>query len=371
MGAAEAGLTVTATDSGSDYNNVSIEFVSGGATAASYDADQKKITVTVDESGLATAADVATAIDGLDKFSATGATDASFDIAEGIDSVSTGTTGGEVLNDALVFQISGPDGAETFNFGAGTSQDQIADAINLVADSTGVDAAVKSGSLEFTTSDYGSKSKVSIDVISEGASGSFEAALSGTNGSGADVVATVNGVAASGDGSTLSINTSSLSLSLEVDTSGDNFSFSISGGGATFQLGPEVNSTQQASVGIGSVSTGKLGGASGRLYELGTGQSKSLTNDVSGAAEVIDEVISKVTALRGRLGAFQSTTLDSNLVSLNESKANLQEAESSIRDADFAQESANLTRAQILVQSGTNVLSLANQNPRNVLSLLR
>ena len=41
------------------------------------------------------------------------------------------------------------------------------------------------------------------------------------------------------------------------------------------------------------------------------------------------------------------------------------------KDADFAQESANLTRAQILVQSGTNVLALANQNPQNVLALLR
>jgi flagellin len=59
------------------------------------------------------------------------------------------------------------------------------------------------------------------------------------------------------------------------------------------------------------------------------------------------------------------------MISLNETLANLQEAESSIRDADFAQESANLTRAQILVQSGTNVLALANQNPQNVLSLLR
>ncbi|MEM6365381.1 MAG: flagellin, partial [Planctomycetota bacterium] len=61
----------------------------------------------------------------------------------------------------------------------------------------------------------------------------------------------------------------------------------------------------------------------------------------------------------------------SNLVSLNQTRANLQEAESSIRDADFAEESAKLTRAQILVQSGTNVLSLANQNPQNVLALLR
>jgi len=50
---------------------------------------------------------------------------------------------------------------------------------------------------------------------------------------------------------------------------------------------------------------------------------------------------------------------------------NLTDAESSIRDADFAKESAALTRAQILVQSGTNVLKIANQNPQNVLALLR
>ena len=44
---------------------------------------------------------------------------------------------------------------------------------------------------------------------------------------------------------------------------------------------------------------------------------------------------------------------------------------SQIRDADFAAESARLTRAQILVQSGTTVLQIANSNPQNVLSLLR
>ena len=59
------------------------------------------------------------------------------------------------------------------------------------------------------------------------------------------------------------------------------------------------------------------------------------------------------------------------IVSLNDTLSNLSEAESSVRDADFAAESARLTRAQILVQSGTSVLSIANQNPQNVLSLLR
>jgi flagellin len=56
---------------------------------------------------------------------------------------------------------------------------------------------------------------------------------------------------------------------------------------------------------------------------------------------------------------------------LNDTLTNLTEAESLIRDADFAAETAALTRAQILVQSGTTVLAIANQNPQNVLALLR
>ena len=55
---------------------------------------------------------------------------------------------------------------------------------------------------------------------------------------------------------------------------------------------------------------------------------------------------------------------------MNDTLVNLTDAESQIRDADFAAETAALTRAQILVQSGTTVLQIANQNPQNVLALL-
>lgn len=374
-------LSITATAAGADFNNVTVQFVAGGANAANFDSQQKILTVTVDSSGPQSAADIATAIDGATVdgvapatavFSATGLANATVNIDDGIENLSTGTSGGEVLNDSLVFQLNGSDGAETFNFGAGTSASQIAAALNLVSDSTGVSAAFSGGSLTLNSNGYGSQSLINVDVISEGSAGTFEANLSELRTNGTDVVATINGIEANAAGNRMSINTGSLNLSLTVDDGSDtNFSFSITGGGALFQLGPDINSNQQARFGIGSVSTGKLGGASGRLYELGSGQAKSLTNDVEGAARVVDEVIAKVTSQRGRLGAFQSTTLESNLVSLGESLANLQEAESSIRDADFAQESANLTRAQILVQSGTNVLALANQNPQNVLALLR
>ena len=374
-------ITVTAADTGSEFNDVQIEFVDDSsigdvAASAAFDAEQKKITVTYNSAaGTATNSDfaaVTAAIDGLTDFGATVTGTGTVAFTEPTGDVSTGKTGGEVLNDDVVFQLAGAGGAETFSFGAGTSVDQIADAVNLVSDSTGVSADASTGALALTSTAYGSDATVSVDVISEGGSGTFESSLDATRATGTDIVATVNGIEATGDGNTLSINTSTLELSTTVsDGSSSNFSFSISGGGATFQLGPNVESSQQASVGIGSVSTSSLGGASGRLYELGSGGSKSLANDVNGAADVINEVIQKVASTRGRLGAFQATTLDTNISTLSETQANLLEAESTIRDADFATESANLTRSQILVQSGTNVLSLAKQAPQNVLSLLR
>lgn len=391
--AAATQATVTATDStvglkveGAGLEDLTVSYSTGTVAdvVATFDADTNTLNIALGtDAANNDLANIETKIEALDvggetPFTAT-AVDSAGDDLTGYDDLRVAAapadaTGAKVsagLKDDLVFQLSGTDGAETFNFGVGTSLDQIKAAINLVSDSTGVKAEGTS-SLSFTSDAYGSKALVNIDVINEGASGSFGSSLSATRANGKDIAASVNGVKADGNGNSFSINTSTLAVSLSVDSgSTTDFAFSITGGGATFQLGPEVNSQQQASLGIASVSTGKLGGVSGRLYELGSGQAKSLATNTTGAADIINEVISKVSKVRGRLGSFQSTTLESNLVSLSETKANLQEAESSIRDADFAQESANLTRAQILVQSGTNVLSLANQNPRNVLSLLR
>ena len=104
----------------------------------------------------------------------------------------------------------------------------------------------------------------------------------------------------------------------------------------------------------------------GSLYELQSGGSLSLANNPSGAASVVNEALSEITSLRGRLGAFQSTTLQTNINTLQSTLSNLTSAQSNIQDADFAVETANLTRAQILVQSSTQVLQIANSNPQNV-----
>jgi flagellin len=282
--------------------------------------------------------------------------------------------GGGIAQD-VVFSLAGKSGTEVFNFKAGTSIAQLASAINLLQDSTGVTATVSSTTLQLKSQDYGSTSLVDVSVISEASGGTITAGLGNSSkarDTGDDVVATVNGIRAKGDGNTLSINTATLDFKATIEAGfTGTAAFTITGGGAQFQLGPDVVSNQQARLGITGVSTARLGGTAGRLYELGSGEAKSLANNAAGAAQVINEVIDKVTSLRGRLGAFQRTTLDSNMVALNDTVANLTDAESSIRDADFAKESASLSRSQILVQSGTSVLGIANQNPQNVLALLR
>lgn len=147
-------------------------------------------------------------------------------------------------------------------------------------------------------------------------------------------------------------------------------------GGALFQVGPQVNFSNQVNINITSLDLATLGrnyattGNKG-ISALKTGGTDVLSSaDLGTAATIIEQAISQVATLRGRLGAIQKSAVESNIRSLQTSLEQVTSAESSIRDADFAVETASLTRAQILVQAGTNVLALANQAPQNVLALL-
>jgi flagellin len=297
-------------------------------------------------------------------------------LTQGPPAVSTLTGGqaGRVLADDLTFQLTGGSGSEVFKFQKGATIESVIQSVNLLSDSTGITASLNTttSKLELSSIQYGSEGIVGVEVLKEGAAGTFGSSLSAARAVGTDVQASVNGTAATGKGNRITLNTATLSFSMNVAEGASNpIGFTITGGGAQFQLGPDVVSNQQARLGIGSLNTARIGGVSGKLLELSSSGSSSLTKDVTNASRIVDEVINKVTTLRGRLGAFQRTALDSNTASLNETLTNLNEAQSSIRDADFAKESANLTRAQILVQSGTSVLGIANQSSQSVLSLLR
>ncbi len=362
-------FTVTAAD-GQTLDNVTVAVAQGASTGAAYSSGTLTITLSNSDAAI-TGAAIQAAIDGVTEFA--GTTISGSGTIDGTDAANVNASAGQLdrVQD-LVVRLSGREGSEVFTFQTGTTIDQMVSAVNLVSDATGVTATNNSGQLVFDSANYGSKSFVDVEVLSEGALGNFETNLSATRDSGSDIVARVNGVQASGDGNSLSVNTATLDLSMTVsDGSSTDVSFTIDGGGAVFQLGPNVVTNQQARIGLKNINTGSLGGVNGRLYELRSGNAKELASDAGGAAKIVDEVVTKVAQIRGRLGAFERTTLESNMVSLNDYLANLTEAESTIRDADFAKESAALTRAQVLVQSGTSVLSIANQNPQNVLALIR
>ena len=95
-----------------------------------------------------------------------------------------------------------------------------------------------------------------------------------------------------------------------------------------------------------------------------TGSSQALT-----ALDIINDAISSVTASRGKVGAIQNR-LTRSIANLSVSVENLTAAESSIRDADIAEEVAELTRNQILVQTATAMVGQANLIPQSVLQLL-
>jgi len=385
----DALITIAPTDTGATFNRA-ITFTSTvdeGAGAFTVTDDGSTLAISVDDdtdidlSALATK--IETQLDANDEFTVTFASttgDSQFNTTEDTDptlanvgatTAGTDFTGG--LAQDVVFQLSGASGADVFDFEAGSEISTLVDAINLQSEATGIEATENGTTLEFTSIAYGTNAFVDIQVLEEDTGGTFDAAVGEqTRETGADIVATVNGVTANGDGNQLSINTATLDLALSVTAAfTGSIAFDIEGGGALFQLGPDVVSNQQARIGIRSVNTARLGGTSGKLFELASGKSSSISNDPNNAASIVDEAINQVTTLRGRLGAFQKTTVDTNIRSLNDTLVNLTDAESAIRDADFASETASLTRAQILVQSGMTVLSIANSNPQNVLSLLR
>ncbi|MCY7305469.1 MAG: flagellin [Rhodoferax sp.] len=88
------------------------------------------------------------------------------------------------------------------------------------------------------------------------------------------------------------------------------------------------------------------------------------------ALKTVDSALSYISGERARLGALQSR-FETSISNLQVTAENLSASRSRIMDADFAQETANLSRAQILQQAGTAMVAQANQMPQGVLALLR
>ena len=301
----------------------------------------------------------------------------------------SGNTAGSpgALLSSVDFEVQGVDGVQAFSFASGTPLSAVAAAVNSVSDATGVQASLVSATdptsgLVFETNDFGSDAFVSVRRLGSG--GAFFETFDQQGGTqvdrdeGADVAGLINGNSALGDGLSLRVNNPSLNIALTLDTDAAQstagpYTFDITGGGADFQIGPQVNSQQQVGFGIQSFAASNLGSSTlGFLNSIVTGGENSLVaGRAREAGAIITEATTQVSSLRGRLGAFERNTLQTAVRSTSIARENLTSAESQIRDTDFASETAALTRAQVLQQAGTQTLSLANSNTQNVLTLLQ
>lgn len=284
----------------------------------------------------------------------------------------TGTTSA-IGGSAITLQIAGTAGTQQLSFAGSSKLSAIAAAVNNISATTGVTASASTKYIDFKTSQYGSNQYVSVQALS----GTF-AVTGGTSGkaTGKDAAVKINGAAAQATGLNVTYRNNNLDLNLVLSSGlngGKTKTFGITGGGATFSLGAQVTETDKASLGIQDVSTGSLGDATlGFLSTLGTGGTNSLTStSLVNAQNIVSEAINQVSSLRGRLGAFQKYTIGSTINNLGVAYENASAAESAITNTDFAQETANLTRAQILQQASTTVLSQANAAPQSVLTLLQ
>jgi flagellin len=323
---------------------------------------------------------------------------------------------GTILSQTTI-EVRGPKGVMVVEFPSGATLTDAIAAINATASFTGVQAErINTGTdvsgMVFRATEYGADEFVSVKRLNPPKDPSddtfqtygfadgtpldptttpFPWTLIGTalneaqRDRGQDVQALINGSLANGDGLSVSLNNPNLSAKILLNEDlairpGESSSFAITGGGSLFQLGGEVTAQQQINIGVKSVAASSLGatlidGAITFLSSLKTGQENSLRKsnqrrDFSAASRIIETSIDEASIIRGRLGALERNTLQTNVRSLQASVENLSASASLLRDADFAFETSQLTRAQILQSSGLSALALANQSSQAILQLL-
>ncbi len=185
-------------------------------------------------------------------------------------------------------------------------------------------------------------------------------------------------VAADGRNIQISIANGNLSsAAIGVTTSGSFYGGVTLSSGKSFTIGAGNNNTISTGTAAAATTNGldHLGMGAGTYGGTRTGQALanidlSTASGASNALGAIDNALATVNTQRANLGATENR-FTSNISNLGSTSNNLDSARSRIQDADFASETASLTRNQILQQAGVAMLGQANQLPQQMLSLLR
>ncbi|MHC4606849.1 MAG: flagellin N-terminal helical domain-containing protein [Planctomycetota bacterium] len=324
-------------------------------------------------------------------------------------------------------RVTGNRGTQDVIVASGAGGTAMASAINNVAAFTGVWAS-GGANLHLRSEEFGPEQFVKFEVVQGSVSGGAAGfvtylddstdvgqmvTMSGLTGLGAgDQVAdfgldgqvSFEGQVFTGRGRHFSILAANASFEFEIDpddvttddstvpvlvNGGNAVGFTVASTGLVFQLNELPRPTDRLSIGIQGVNISRLGfepfrdriaeaigdfsaqvDKGGYLSEVKTGQGSDLFNDPGNAHAIIGRAIGDMTRLRGFLGAVQADTIEPNIVSLGVNIENLSASLSDLRDLDFAEETANYTKTQVLFRSGISVIAAANVMPQSALRLL-
>lgn len=331
---------------------------------------------------VASTANVRTNQFGNNQVSAAGA--ASSGAAWGANGVTSGTVA-----------VNGYLGSRTVNVAANQTAKTIADNINAVKGDTGV---VASATTELSLA-FSAAGSYTLNLRSDNSSDqsvSFTlSAASGTDALGA-AVAAIN-EQTSKTGVTAKLNTAGTAVVLTNSTGNDvrvadttvanagsvtvqklNAAGAASGGAVTLTANTTADSSvtsgfitldSEKSFAVDGTTTNSIADASSTLKNVADLDISTFAK-ATDALKTVDAALTLINSERAKFGALQAR-FETTISNLQTTSENLSASRSRIRDADFAQETANLTRAQILQQAGVSMLAQANALPQNVLALLR
>jgi len=219
------------------------------------------------------------------------------------------------------------------------------------------------------------------DLVINGVNIGVVAAAGSVDSTGAAIIAKINTHSAA-TGVVASYDTTNDDITLTA-SDGRNITVTATGAGTTasgFATGTNtatgrISLTSTGTAGLTVTGTGAIIGspADASATQTGTAVSQldiSTVNGANTAMNSIDAALTSVNNSRASLGAFQNR-FSSVVANLQTTSENLSASRSRIQDADFAAETASMTKSQVLQQAGVAILAQANALPQNVLSLLR
>ncbi|MEE2906933.1 MAG: flagellin [Planctomycetota bacterium] len=290
---------------------------------------------------------------------------------------------------SVTFEIVGTQGVQQFTFADGTNKLDMEAAISTFAEELGIEVDLSSNNeLIIKSRDYGSDELVTIRVTESNGQDSNGGAFVRTwNGMvwadeadnehtdhGIDAQMLMNGQVATVQGLEAHVVANGFNVEFRIAENSNvvgSYNFEIKSGGAFFDVAAGVSRSELATLGIRSMTTGSIGGFDGVLNQLRTGGEASIAEgNILQAQRIVDQAMTDVTNTQGRLGSFMRYTLESARDTLGSTLEQITAADTRIRDADLAWETASLARSQILAQSAMQALAMANSQPMQILNLL-